>query len=133
MRCETVVLAFVEAINTKQMDKLSALMSEDHRFIDSDGSETLGREQMSDAWRHYFEMVPDYRIEVREVLSRGDVVALLGVAEGTFAGPRGLDPKGRWSVPAAWRVVIENERVAVWQLYVNPEPMRAALDRTGHA
>ena len=78
-------------------------------------------------------MVPDYRIDVQEVFSRGDVVVLLGAAEGTFAGKGALDPRNHWSVPAAWKVVVDGDRVAVWQLYVNPEPMRVILDRMGHA
>jgi hypothetical protein len=34
-------------------------------------------------------------------------------------------------VPVAWRVQVEGDRVALWQLYVNPEVMQQALERIG--
>ncbi|MBI4720505.1 MAG: nuclear transport factor 2 family protein [Chitinivibrionia bacterium] len=139
MTPEQVALAFVEAVNAKRLDGLAALMAEHHVFIDSDGSEITGRREMHEAWRNYFSLVPDYTIHVREIFSRDRTVVLAGTAEGTFAG-RGsaeaalaggdaLLPDNHWSVPAAWRVVIEGDRVAVWQLYVNPDPMRRIIDR----
>ena len=42
---------------------------------------------------------------------------------------RELRPENHWSVPAAWRVVVESESVAVWQLYANQHPMHQILDR----
>jgi len=114
---------FVEAINSGSPDRLSALMTEGHVFVDSDGSEHCGRQQMRDGWKSYFTMVPDFRIHVKDTFARDDTVVLLGVAEGTFDQHGILRPENHWVVPAAWRVVVEGELVAVWQLYVNPEPM----------
>jgi len=121
--------AFVEAINSGDPDRLAELMTEHHTFIDADGSEHAGREEMHRGWGEYFAMVPDFRIEVRETFSQGSTVGLFGVAAGTFVQDGALKPENHWVVPAAWRVVVEGERVAVWQLYVNPEPMREILNR----
>ena len=124
-----IAYAFVEAINSGEPDRLAELMTENHTFIDADGSEHSGREEMHRGWGEYYSMVPDFQIHVREALSQENTVALFGVAEGTFAQGGDLKPENHWVVPAAWRVVVEGGRVAVWQLYVNPEPMREILNR----
>ncbi|RLE36017.1 MAG: hypothetical protein DRJ61_01725 [Acidobacteria bacterium] len=125
--------SFVDAINSGNPDRLAELMTEGHVFVDSDGSEHCGREQMRDGWRSYFSMVPDFRIQVKDTFARGNVVVLLGVAEGTFDQAGALKPENHWVVPAAWRVVVEDELVAVWQLYVNPEPMVKISERIADA
>jgi ketosteroid isomerase-like protein len=124
-----IAYSFVEAINSGDPDRLSKLMTENHTFIDADGSEHSGREEMHRGWGKYFTMVPDFQIHVEDALSRDDTVALFGVAEGTFDQDGALKPENHWVVPAAWRVVVEDGRVAVWQLYVNPERMVEILNR----
>jgi ketosteroid isomerase-like protein len=74
MTPEEVVFAFVEAINSRRVDRISELMTHDHVFIESDGEEVAGRERMRDAWAAYFKMVPDYRIQVTETLTRDNTV-----------------------------------------------------------
>lgn len=129
MTAEQVALSFVEAINSGDASRLSGLMTEDHVFIDSDGSENAGRERMRAGWGDYFAMVPDYRIEVKDVLARDDTVLICGFAEGTFVRNGIVKKESHWRVPAAWRAVVSGQAVAVWQLYVNPEPMRRILER----
>ena len=121
--------SLVEAINSNDPGQLAKLMTEDHTFIDSDGSEHAGRDEMHRGWKQYFSMVPDLQIHVNEALFRDNTVALFGVAEGTFDQGGDLKAENHWVVPAAWRVVTENGKVAVWQLYVNPEPMVAIFNR----
>jgi hypothetical protein len=131
MTPEEVALAFVEAINSTRAENLAGLMTRDHVFIDSDGTEVRGRERMRQGWAEYFAMVPDYRIEVAEKFARDDTVVLLGTATGTFHENGVLNPENRWAVPAAWRVVVDGDKVAVWQLYVNVEPMLEIMKRLG--
>jgi ketosteroid isomerase-like protein len=131
MTPEEVVFAFVEAINSRRVDRISELMTADHVFIESDGEEVAGRERMRDAWAAYFKIVPDYRIEVSETLARDNTVVLLGTATGTISDEGALNLENRWSVPAAWRVVVEDGGVAVWQLYVDLDPVRKILERLG--
>ena len=124
-----IAYSFVERINSGDPDQLSELMTEDHTFIDSDGSEHSGRDEMHQGWKKYFAMVPDFRIHVRDALYRDETVAMFGTAEGTFDQDGVLKPENHWAVPAAWRVVVKDGLVSVWQLYVNPEPMVAILNR----
>ena len=124
-----VAKAFVEAVNAGSVGRLAALMTKDHTFIDSDGAEYRGKSKMSPGWGEYFAMVPDYRIMVRETFAAGETVMMAGEAEGTFAQDGLLRPENHWRVPAAWRAVVKDSKVAVWQLYVNPEPMAKILKR----
>jgi hypothetical protein len=124
-----VALAFVEAVNSGSLERLAGLMTEDHVFIDSDGAVTRGREGMTSGWAGYFAMVPDYRIAVRETFAKGLAVVLTGEAEGTFVRAGALSLENHWKVPAAWRAIIESGKVAVWQVYVNPEAMTRILQR----
>ena len=133
MTPEQIATAFVTAINSRAIDTMAELMTENHIFIDSDGTRVPGRERMREGWISYFEMVPDYCIEVHETFTRDQTVVLLGIATGTFADAGVLKLENSWSVPAAWRALVEDQKVAVWQVYVNPEPMRKILDRIGGA
>ena len=131
MTPEEAAHAFVDAINSGDPDRMAGLMTENHTFIDSDGSAHPGREEMRVGWGQYFAMVPDFRIELTDTMSKGDVVALFGVAEGTFVQDGKLDRSNHWRVQAAWRVVVKGEKVAVWQLYVNPQTMVEIFNRIG--
>ncbi|NIO00726.1 MAG: hypothetical protein GTO42_01085 [Candidatus Latescibacteria bacterium] len=124
---------FVEAINTKRVDGIFELMTPNHVYIEPDGEEVKGRERMHEAWAEYFKIVPDYRIEVEEVFTRDNTVVFLGTAAGTFTKDGALNPEYHWSVPAAWRAVVKSEQIAVWQLYVNIEPIRRIMKRLGAA
>jgi ketosteroid isomerase-like protein len=127
-----VVQRFVERINAGDVGGLVALMTEDHRFIDSLGEEVVGREKMRHGWAAYFRMVPDYRIEVREIFHRGQVVVLIGVARGTYSRGGTLRAENAWQTPAAWRAVVRGDRIAEWQVYADNEPIRQRM-REGSA
>ncbi len=90
-----VVVAFNDAINTGDLARLEALMSDDHRFVDAPGGEVRGRTACLDAWRGFFAGFPDYRNvidHVREV-APGEVVA---TGRSACSDPR-LDGPARWS------------------------------------
>lgn len=124
-----VARAFVEAINSGDPDRLAGLMTEHHTFVDADGGEHSGREEMRRGWADYYSMVPDFHIRVQKALYGDGVVALFGLAEGTFADKGELKPENHWRVPAAWRVVVEGDKVAVWHLHVDPTPMVEIFNR----
>jgi ketosteroid isomerase-like protein len=129
MAIQEVALSFVEGINARDVSRLYELMTSDHVFIDSDGTENAGRERMKAGWTDYFAMVPDYRVEVRETFVRDDTVVMLGFAEGTFDQNGVLKKENHWRVPAAWRAVVSGEVVALWQLYANPQSMQRISGR----
>ncbi len=115
----SVVKAFIGAINRRNSTEIAALMTEDHTFVDSAGGAMTGREQMTRAWDSYFQMFPDYTITVESILADGPLVAVFGSAAGTYQGKRGPVAENRIAMPAAWRAVVENGRIKVWQVYAD--------------
>lgn len=118
-----VALAFVEQINKRDVAALAALMTEDHRFIDGLGQEVRGRNTMEQGWRGYFAWFPDYSITVDDAFSRGNVAALFGTAQGTYAAKGHPQADTHWQIPAAWKAVVRNERVCEWRVYADNEPV----------
>jgi ketosteroid isomerase-like protein len=118
-----VALEFVGRINRHDVAGLAALMTEDHRFVDGLGQEVRGREPMEKGWLGYFAWFPDYAIKVDDTLSRGNVVALFGTAQGTYAAKGNLLAEAHWQIPAAWKAVVREERVAEWRVYADNEPV----------
>ena len=109
---------FVDAINEHNVDKICTLMTDNHKFIDSQGNEVVGKEKMRAGWIGYFRWFPDYKIEITDMFLKGDTVAALGFASATFQGL--TDRKGNyWHLPASWKAVIKNGKIYLWQVYAD--------------
>ena len=125
------VLAFIRSINARDAGGLGELMSDDHRFIDALGNEVQGKEKMIAGWRAYFEWFPDYWIEVNEVLAgearqSEQTFAIFGFAGGSFKG--GSDAS--WRIPAAWKAIVKDDRVAVWQVFADTKIQFEIIERS---
>jgi uncharacterized protein (TIGR02246 family) len=118
------VRRFVASINAGDIDRLAAIMTEDHRFIDATGTVHAGREPMLQGWRQYFTGFPDYRIEVEDAIAQEDRVAVFGWASGSFQG----NPERAWRIPAAWMAVVSGDRIAEWRVYSDIEPMMRSME-----
>lgn len=114
-----VVRAFVAAVSAADVPAIVALMTADHRFIDATGAVHAGRDRMTDAWKQYFAMFPDYHIEIEDAVSQDNVVAAFGWASGSFHG----EPGKSWKFPAAFRCALREGRVAEWRVWADIEPM----------
>ena len=124
---ESVVLAFVNAINRQDVDALMEMIAPEHRFVDSLGSMVEGREKMRAGWRAYFDMVPDYKIAVEETYRDGSVVVMLGEARGTFAPDGKMRAENRWRTPAAFRALVEKGKFNEWRVFADNEPIRRCM------
>lgn len=120
---EEIALAFVDRINHHDVAGLAALMTEDHCFVDGLGQQVRGRQKMEQGWLAYFAWFPDYSIGIRDTLSRKNVVALFGSAQGTYSTQGKLLPENHWEIPAAWKAVVRDGRVAEWCVYADNEPV----------
>jgi ketosteroid isomerase-like protein len=127
MSVKDIANQFVAAINNHDNDVCYELMSEDFRFIDSEGKSYDGRKKSF--WPDYFEIVPDYKISISEVLVSGNTVVLLGSASGTYTPDGTLNPDDYWSTPAAWRAVIVGDRIKEWQVYADNKPIREIMKK----
>jgi ketosteroid isomerase-like protein len=109
------IQAFIERINAHDVQALGELMSDDHRFIDAHGNELAGKQKMIAGWRGYFELFPDYSIEVNEIFEQGDTLGMFGFAGGSFK----RKPDASWRLPAAWKAIVKDGRVILWQVFAD--------------
>jgi ketosteroid isomerase-like protein len=113
---EAVVVAFIDAINAHDVDRIVALCTSDHQFVDAFGA-VMPAEQLRAGWDGYFKFMPRYGIEREDMICHDDLVAVFGYAWGGLD----VDPGGsrQWRRPAAWRARVRDGQVALWQVYVD--------------
>jgi len=126
---EDIVRRFAAAINSHDADAVAAFFTDEHVFIDSLGNRLTGRQNLLLGWRKYFQMFPDYSIQISSLATHHSTVAAFGSASGTYAAAR--DPAlGAWTVPAAWRAIVAGSRIAEWQVYADNSPVVQILQNS---
>ena len=128
-----VVVKFEQTINQHDPAAIAGMLIADSVFVDSMGTRIEGRENLRTAWQGYFKMVPDYAISHEEIFRHGDTVAMFGKAQGTFVGDGELRKENFWSTTAAWRALVKDDKIAVWQVYADNEPIRSIMRRNAVA
>ncbi len=120
-----VVLKFEQLINSQKAEAVCSLLTEDSVFIDSLGNRVEGLARLRSAWEGYFKMAPDYSISHEEIFANENTVAMLGMAQGTYAPDGQIKKENFWKTPAAWKAVVKSGRIALWQVFADNEPIRA--------
>lgn len=123
-------ISFVERINEHDIEGMSELMSEDHRFIDSLGIVVTGKKEMTEAWKGYLKWFPDYEITVVNTLLTNDSVGMFGIAKGTFDSEDSGDDD-KFEIPAAWRAVVKDNLISEWQVFADNESVRDIIKSNG--
>ena len=111
----TIIADFVEAINNADVEKILSIMTDDHVMIDSHDNKMTGKHNLRQAWIGYFELFPDYKIEVNEILEKDSLFCILGYAGGTYKNIKDKDNSNYWRVPVAWTAVVEGKHLKQWQ------------------
>jgi len=114
-----IVLDFIDAINQTNLDLLYGLMSKDHMFIDSRGDTIFGSDNMKKAWTDYFNIFPNYKIEITDTLQKDAIVVVLGHAHGTYNVNNNNDKANYWEIPAAWKAMVVDKKIKLWQVYAD--------------
>jgi SnoaL-like protein len=146
-----VAMDFIKRINAGDINALCEAMTEGHIFQDALGKRFIGRETMRQGWKMYFKMVADYQVHAEEFFITDERVAIFGTASGRYVGPQGpstkggngapvpaspssvdstLGPNGFWEVPAAWRAVVQDGKIAEWRVYADNQPLRKLMGDT---
>jgi ketosteroid isomerase-like protein len=112
-----VVIRFVKAINDHDTNGIAKLMAEDHVFVDGMDQKFVGKETMRSGWESYFELFPDYKIEVLDVTENGSLIGLFGYAQATFRNLVNSANSNFWRVPVSLKAIVENNKVKHWQVY----------------
>jgi len=117
MNNKEIVNSFIKAINDHDVDKIYDLMSEDHIFIDGSGDKYVGKTGMKEGWQKYYEMFPDYIVEITDIVENDSIIGLFGYASGTYKNLINKLNSNFWKIPASWKAIVENNKIKHWQVY----------------
>jgi hypothetical protein len=112
-----VIELYITAINDHDVERMLNLMHPEHTLVDSSGNIVQGSTDLRSAWANYFNMIPDYEITVDEVILEYRKAAIFGVASGYYHNKF-------WQTYAAWRVLIRDGKIILWQVYADNEQLR---------
>jgi ketosteroid isomerase-like protein len=112
-----VALTFVDFINSGDADRLTTLMTEDFTLIDMEGDVVHGRQRWD-----YFELYPKYKIYVKQVLTSGNGVAIIGKTTGSHVPPE-IEEKET----ILWTAEIRKGLVSEWRIYSDIDEIKTAL------
>lgn len=115
----SVVKDFINAINDANIEKICSLMTDDHIFIDSQGNKCIGKDKMKQAWIGYFELFPDYKIEINETFEKDSLICMLGYASATYKNLKSGNNSNHWIIPASWKAIIKDNKINHWQVFAD--------------
>jgi ketosteroid isomerase-like protein len=108
--------------NRNDVGALTALMTADRVFVDSQGNRVQGAHSREAGWRAYFAMCPDYWIRAYHAIAEGGVVLAAGEAGGTIDGVS-------WRTPAAWQGLVREGKLAEWRVFAANKPVYELLSK----
>jgi ketosteroid isomerase-like protein len=117
MNKKEIVNSFIKAINDHDVDKIYDLMSVDHIFVDGSGSKYVGNIGMKEGWQKYYEMFPDYIVEISDIVENDLIIGPFGYASGTYKNLINKSNSNFWRIPASWKAIVENNKIKYWQVY----------------
>lgn len=126
---KSIVIKFVKAINDHDVNEIVNLMSEDHIFIDATGHKSVGKNGMKEGWEGYYELVPDYQIEISDITENESVIGLFGYAKATYKILANNLNSNFWRIPASWKAIVEKNRVKHWQAYCDYTDLLKIIDK----
>ncbi len=116
-----ITLDFIEAINSNNLDKITAMMTEDHLFIDLDKEEIYRIKTLVRWWQFYFSHWPDYKICVSEIFSKDNKVIVVGRTSGSHVG---IPESKEFKETLIWYSEVVDDRIKNWHLHFDTEENR---------
>lgn len=111
------VLAFIEKINTHDVEGILGLMADDYTFVNSSGDRFQGQDFMRETWTSQFAQHPDFKIRIQHIVADDQGVGIFGVAEGTYSPDGRLREDNHWEVPAAFLGLARGGKMTHWQVF----------------
>ncbi|MBA7621976.1 hypothetical protein ES703_29347 [subsurface metagenome] len=122
-----IVKRYIEAINNQDLEKIAGLMTNDHEFVDAEGGRYTGKENILEGWPAYFEMFPDYEIEITDILEENALVGVFGYASGTYKNLQNENNSNHWRLTASWKALVEDKKIKYWQVYCDYTPIHEII------
>ena len=119
---EAITVELIESINRHDVLSILNAYTNDHIFTDSLGKTVSGVGNLERAWQGYFQIFPDYRMEIDTIAAAGGTVLMADFASGSKRGAG-----APWRIPAAWRAEVRNGQVSAWQVYADTGPVQELM------
>ena len=103
---KAIAIRFVKAINDHDVDGILNLMSEDHILIDAMDNKSVGKKGMKDRWTGYYELFPDYQIEISDITENVSTIGLFGYVSATYKNLTNELNSNFWRIPASWKAIV---------------------------
>jgi ketosteroid isomerase-like protein len=126
---KSIVLRFVEAINSHNVNEIANLMSEDHIFIDGQDHKSVGKKGMKEGWEGYYELFPDYQIEISDIAENESIIGLFGYVKATYKNLANSLNSNFWRTPASWKAIVENNKIKHWQVFCDYSDLFKIIER----
>jgi len=126
---KSIVTKFVKAINDHDVNEIVNLMSEDHIFIDGQDHKSVGKKGMKEAWGGYYELFPDYQIEIFDITENESLIGLFGYVDATYKNLTNKLNSNFWRTPASWKAIVENNKIKHWQVYCDYSDLFKIIDK----
>jgi ketosteroid isomerase-like protein len=110
---------FNDHINSADIRALASLMSEDHRFVDSQGNIVSGKPACIAAWSGFFRAFPGYRNTFDRYYEQDNLVTITGFSD----CPNHPELTG----PAIWTATVMADRLTEWRVYLDTVTNRMNL------
>lgn len=107
LKLMSVALKFNEKINSRDLEGLAELMTDDHTFVDSDEVVTKGKAVMKEVWREFFKRYPDYQNIFTCVTTQSNIVVMVGYSTCSFKPLNG---------PNVWTAKVRGRRLCEWRV-----------------
>ncbi|MGE3690539.1 MAG: nuclear transport factor 2 family protein [Novosphingobium sp.] len=117
-RAKATVDDFNDSINSRDIERLSRLMSDDHIFIDMTDNRVVGKPACMAAWRGFFAAFPDYRNHFEAVTGSAELLVVTG---------RSTCSDSRLQGPALWTARVRDDVVVEWRVIEDTPSNRARL------
>jgi ketosteroid isomerase-like protein len=126
---KAIVIRFVKAINDHDVNEIVNLMLEDYIFIDATNHKTVGKKGMKEGWKGYYELFPDYKIEISDITEKESVIGLFGYVNATYKNLTNKLNSNFWKIPSSWKAIVENNKIKHWQVYCDYSDLFKIIDK----
>ena len=122
------VISFIDAINRADVDRLGALMDDDHQLQVLDEPSLDGKDANVKAWQGYATSFPDYVIYPHEIVEDGEHVVVLGHTTGSHLD---LPEEEERRLTVIWRATVRDGLLTCWQILEDTPGRRKQLGLGG--
>lgn len=114
----SIVNKFNECINRQDIKGMSSLMTNDHVFIDREGTGHGPKSKMVSGWKEFYKVFPKYRNTFESIKAEGNRVLVRGYAFWSEEEPYD---------PVIWSAELRDGLIAEWRVYEDTTENREML------